>query len=92
MSAKYPEKRTRRIVNKHEVKEYNVVFDKTIVLGKGEDTILYGFYWIPSTNETVVHKSITPVPDSLLYTLIHPSSNVGQVLSYYKQIEKFLYI
>ena len=72
------EKWTRRIVNKREVKEYNVVFDKRIVLGKGEDTIPYGFHWIPSTNETVVQKSITPVPDSLLYTLIHPSSTVGQ--------------
>ena len=72
------EKWTRRIVNKCEVKKYNVVFNKRIVLGKGEDTIPYGFHWIPSTNETVVQKSITPVPDSLLYTLIHPSSTVGQ--------------
>ena len=48
------------------------------LFGKGEDTIPYGFYWIPSTNATVVQKSITPVPDSLLYTLIHPSSTVGQ--------------
>ena len=72
------EKWTRRFVNKREVKEYNVVFDKRIVLGKGEDTIPYGFHWIPSTNETVVQKSITPVPDSLLYTLIHPSSTVEQ--------------
>ena len=30
------------------------------------------------TNETVAQKSITPVPDSLLYTLIHLSSTVGQ--------------
>ena len=65
------EKWTRRIVNKREVKEYNVVFDKRIVLGKGEDTIPYGFHWIPSTNETVVQKSITPVPDSLLH--LNPS-------------------
>ena len=72
------EKWTRRIVNKREVKEYNVVFDKRIVLGKGEDTIPYGFHWIPSTNETVVQKSITPVPDTLLYTLTQPSSTVGQ--------------
>ena len=72
------EKWTRRSVNKREVKEYNVVFDKRIVLGKGEDTIPYGFHWIPSTNETVVQKSITPVPDNLLYTLSHPSSTVGQ--------------
>ena len=64
------EKWTRRIVNKREVKQYNV-FDKRIVLGKGEDTIPYGFHWIPSTNETVVQKSITPVPNSFLYTLIH---------------------
>ena len=28
---------TRWIVNKREVKEYNVVFNKRIVLGKGED-------------------------------------------------------
>ena len=56
------EKWTRQIVNKREVKEYNVVFDKRIVLGTGEDTIPYGFHWIPSTNETVVQKSITPVP------------------------------
>ena len=67
------EKWTRRIVNKREVKEYNVVFDKRIVLGKGEDTIPYGFHWIPSTNETVVQKSIAPVPDTLLYTLTQPS-------------------
>ena len=67
------EKWIRRIVNKREVKEYNVVLDKRIVLGKGEDTIPYGFHWIPSTNETVVQKSITPVPDSLLYTLINPA-------------------
>ena len=72
------EKWTRRIVNKREVKEYNVVFDKRIVLSKGEDTIPYGFHWIPSTNETVVQKSITPVPDTLLYTLTQPSSTVGQ--------------
>ena len=55
------------------MKEYNVVFDKRIVLGKGEDTIPYGFHWIPSTNETVVQKSIAPVPDTLLYTLTQPS-------------------
>ena len=41
MCAKYPEKQTCQIVTEHEVKEYNVVFDKTIVLSKGEDTILY---------------------------------------------------
>ena len=60
------------------MKEYNVVFDKRIVLGKGEDTIPHGFHWIPSTNETVVQKAITPVPDTLLYTLTQPSSTVGQ--------------
>jgi hypothetical protein len=72
------EKWTRRIVSKREVKKYQVVFDKRIILGKGEDTIPYGFNWFPSTNETVLPTSIIAVPESLLYTLIHPSETVGQ--------------
>lgn len=72
------ERWTRRIVNRREVKEYKVVFDKRILLGKGEDTIPYGFHWIPSTNKSVIPTSIIPVPDSLLYTLIQPSSTVWQ--------------
>ena len=44
----------RRIVNKREEKEYQVVFDKRIVLGKGEDTIPYGFHWSPSTSDSEV--------------------------------------
>ncbi len=71
------EKWTRRIVNKREVKEYQVVFDKRIVVGEGEDTIPYGFHWIPSTNSSAVSQSIPSVPDYLLYTLIHPSNSMG---------------
>ena len=72
------ERWTRRIVNKREEKEYQVVFDKRIVLGKGEDTIPYGFHWSPSTSSTITPSVIPPVPDSLLYTLTRPSDAVGK--------------
>ena len=72
------ERWTRRIVNKREEKEYQVVFDKRIVLGKGEDTIPYGFRWSPSTSSTITPSVIPPVPDSLLYTLIRPSDAVEE--------------
>ena len=35
---------TRRLVNKREVKSYQVVYDKRVILGKGEDTIPFGFH------------------------------------------------
>ena len=72
------EKWTRRIVNKHEAKEYQVVFDKRIVLGQGEDSIPYGYHWNPSTTSTINPPFIPSVPDNLLYTLIHPSDAGGE--------------
>ena len=73
------ERWTRRIVNKREQKEYQVVFDKRIVLGKGEDTIPYGFHWSPSTGTSTISRTVIPtVPDNLLYTLIRPSDAVGK--------------
>ena len=73
------ERWTRRIVNKRDEKEYQVVLDKRIVLGKGEDTIPYGFLWNPSAGtSTISHTVIPTVPDNLLYTLIRPSDAVGE--------------
>ena len=50
------ERWTRRIANKREEKEYQVVFDKRIILGKGEDTIPYGFHWSPSTGTSTISR------------------------------------
>ena len=72
------EKWTRRIVNKREVKEYQVVFDKRVIVDKGQDSIPYGYHWNPSTSFTIHPTVIPPVPHNLLYTLIHPSDAVGQ--------------
>ena len=72
------EKWTRRIVNKREEKEYQVVFDKRIVLDKGQDSIPYGYYWSPSSTSTIKPPFIPSVPDNLLYTLINPSDTVGE--------------
>ena len=67
------EKWTWRIVNKREVKEYQVVFDKRVIVDKGQDSIPYGYHWNPSTPSTINLTVIPPVPHNLLYTLIHPS-------------------
>ena len=65
-------------MNKREAKEYQVVFDKRIVLGQGEDSIPYGYHWNPSTTSTINPPFIPSVPDNLLYTLIHPSDAGGE--------------
>ena len=72
------EKWTRRIVNKREVKEYQIVFDTRIVLDNGQESILYGYNWNPSTNSTINPIVIPPAPDNLLYTLIRPFSAVWE--------------
>jgi hypothetical protein len=72
------EKWTRRIVNRREVKEYRVVFDKRIVVNQGDDSIPYGYHWSPSTTSTIYPPFIPSVADNLLYTLIHPSNAVGE--------------
>ena len=82
MSAKSPE-RDELVGLSINVKEHQVVFDKRIVLGKGEDTIPYGFLWSPSTGTSTISRTVIPtviptVPDNLLYTLIRPSDAVGE--------------
>ena len=73
------EKWTRRLVNKREVKLYQVVYDKRIVLGKGEDTIAFGFHWSPSTTSSVATSLPMSVPDNVLFTLVQPSiENVAE--------------
>ena len=72
------EKWSRRIVNKREEKEYQVVFDKRIVLDKGQDSVPYGYYWSPSNTSTIKPPFIPSLPDNLLYTLINPSDAVGE--------------
>ena len=72
----------RRLVNKREVKSYQVVYDKRIVLGKGDDTIPFGFNWSPELAEQLLadNKNIPlrsyvsngSVPDDILYTNIQP--------------------
>ena len=65
-------------MNKREVKEYQVVFDKRVIVDKGQDSIPYGYHRNPSTPSTINPTVIPPVPHNLLYTLIHPSDAVGQ--------------
>ena len=65
-------------MNKREVKEYQVVFDKRVIVDKGQDSIPYGYHWNPSTSSTINPTVIPPVPHNLLYTLTHPSDAVGQ--------------
>ena len=72
------EKWTRRIVNKREESEYQVVFDKRFVLDKGQESIPYGYRWSPSTISTISRTVIPPVPHNLLYTLIRPSDAAGE--------------
>lgn len=69
------EKWTRRLVNKKEVKSYQVVYDKRIVIGKGEDTIPFGYHWSPTKGPAVLHvaKTVKTVPDHILFTLVQPS-------------------
>ena len=43
------EKWTRRLANKREVKLYQVVYDKRIILDKGADTIPFSYHWTQST-------------------------------------------
>ena len=44
-------------------------------MSKGEDTIPYGYHWVPSTNHPVQARISPPtIPDHLLYTLVYPSS------------------
>ena len=76
------EKWTRRLVNKREVKSYQVVYDKRIVLGNGEDTIPFGFNWshelaeqLLADNKNIPLRSYVShgsVPDDILYTNIQP--------------------
>ena len=73
------EKWTRRLVNKREVKSYQVVYDKLIVLGKGEDTIPFDFHWSPFTTSSVATSLPMSVPDNVLFTLVQPSNeNVAE--------------
>jgi hypothetical protein len=70
------EKWTRGLVNKKEVKSYQVVYDKRIILGEGEDTIPFGYHWSPATGPSVSHVSptIKVVPDHIHFTLLQPSA------------------
>ena len=72
------EKWTRRIVNKREEKEYQVVFDKRIIVDKGQDSTPYGYHWSPSTTSTMKRTVISTEPDNLLYTLINPADAAEQ--------------
>ena len=65
------------MVNKKEVKTYQVVYDKRIIIDKGENTIPFGYYWIPSTttNQTSALPKPVPVqtvPDHEPYSLAQP--------------------
>jgi hypothetical protein len=75
------EKWSRRLVNKREVKSYQVVYDKRIILDEGDDTIPFGYHWEPSTFSTV--KLVSPltqtVPNHILFTLVQPPSSVSRV-------------
>ena len=71
------ERWTRRIVNKHEVKEYQAVVDKRVIVDKRQDSIPYGYHWNLSTPSTTNPTVILPAPHNLLYTLIHPSDAAG---------------
>ena len=55
-----------------------MVFDKRIVLDKGQDSVPYGYYWSPSNTSTIKPPFIPSLPDNLLYTLINPSDAVGE--------------
>ena len=68
------EKWTRRLVNKVETKTYQVVYDKRIILGQGEDTIPFGYIWTPATNATAPLPVHFPsIPEYLLYSSqLHP--------------------
>ena len=54
-----------------------MVFDKRIVLDKGQDSVPYGYYWSPSSTSTIKPPFIPSVPDNL-YTLINLSDAVGE--------------
>ena len=64
-------------MNKREVKEYQAVFDKRVIVDKRQDSIPYGYHWNPSTPSTTNPTVMSPGPHNLLYTLIHPSDAVG---------------
>jgi hypothetical protein len=67
------EKWTRRLVNKKEVKSYQIVYDKRIILNKGQDTIPFGYHWSPPTGPVVSSQIVRTVPDHILFTLVQPS-------------------
>ena len=54
-----------------------MVFDKRIVLVKGQDSVPYGYYWSSSSTPTIKLPFIPSVPDNIVYTLINPSDAVG---------------
>ena len=66
------EKWTRHLVNK-EVKSYQIVYDKWIILNKGQDTIPFGYHWSPPTGPVVSSQIVRTVPDHILFTLVQPS-------------------
>ena len=69
------EKRTRRLVNNKEVKQYQVVYNKRITVNSGEDSIPNGYYWSPACNSASPSvKPIIRLPDSMLYTVVQPTA------------------
>ena len=58
-----------------------MVYDKRIILGKGEDTIPFGYYWSPATVSAVslVPQTTQTVPDHILFTLVQPSTSAPNV-------------
>ena len=58
------------------MKSYQVVYDKRIIIGKGEDTIPFGYYWPPGTisyTEPAL-PTMQSVPDHILFTMVHPTA------------------
>ena len=64
-------------MNKREVKEYQAVFDKRVIVDKRKDSIPYGYHWNLSTPFYDKPYSHITRPHNILYTLIHPSDAVG---------------
>ena len=56
------------------MKSYQVVYDKWVILGKGEDTIPFGFHWSLSATSSVTTSLPALVPDNVLLTLVQPSN------------------
>ena len=78
------EKWTRTLVSKRKVKSYQVVYDKRIILGKGEDTIPFGFNWSPPDNSNLPNRApiqYQSVPDHILFSIIQPCNDADDKMA-----------